>query len=156
MQQSIDNKGKLSGKIINQMVKDIPQILKQQLNYSLASLNSLIEGVNHNVILSCKVVKFISNKQDVPASFIFMDFNEQFGVLSLYNASQDLYDKLNKFSNVQIRDPLIKHVEVELESKRKIELRVVQVFETKNLFVEGSNSIKEFNPNVLVNQNYIN
>lgn len=44
---------------------------------------------------------------------------------------------------------------MEIQGK-KIDLPLIQVFEISNFYIEGSNVAKEFIPNTLFNENYIN
>lgn len=100
LQQSVDNKGKLTVKTIQQLMSDIPCILKRLPHMSITSLTQLQPGINSGVILSCKVTSLVSNKSDIPGSFGVMDMQGVFGVVSLYNASPTLYTNINKYANI--------------------------------------------------------
>jgi hypothetical protein len=52
----------------------------------------------------------VTQKGDIPISFIVVDSDASFGVLSVYNADNSAYDEFRENCDVLIADPVVKSI----------------------------------------------
>jgi tetratricopeptide (TPR) repeat protein len=159
--KAIDNvlqtKGKIKSKKLTNIIRSIPCVLKTQpqqlgnVNYDVKSLEELKSGPNKGSILSCKIMGVVSNKGDVPAKFVFVDFKANFGNLSVYHCSDDIYDQVREQSDIYVIDPNVKDVKVPLFD-RVVEYRSVQLFDPESIYIDQQKAKNIFSPSQIVNK----
>ena len=124
----IDQKNKLKNKNIHELVKTIPKKLgevkflsmkesDQTLKYKILPQSDMSAGENYGVIYCGKVICHISKSPDVPACILCIDSKSTYTVISLYNITKGVKDKLKYGDEVLIRDPVLMFVSIEYESR---------------------------------------
>jgi len=152
----IATKSKMKAKVLANVVKSIPCVLKSQpkhlgdTKYEIKSLDEIKIGPNKGAILSCKITNVISNKGEVPAKFVFVDFKSNFGNLSVYHCNDDIYDQVREQTDIYVIDPNIK--EIKLNAYDKVaEYKTVQLFDPESIYIDSQKISTIFSPSQIVN-----
>lgn len=82
--------------------------------------------------------------------FIILDSTSFLGVLSVYNCSEDIYEKIHDNTDVYVVDPVVKHISLRIDGQ-DIKYVVVQVFEINKMFVQDQIVTSVFSPSVAIN-----
>lgn len=133
---------------IEELVKNIPNSLKDQENVKIVPSSTLAPRYNPGKMLSVKVISKLTMDKDIPESFLAIDSAGKFVCLSIYNANSALLnEKIKKDALIQIKDPEVKKV-----TFNNFEYLSVQIFELVKVWVNGNKLTKnEFIPNFIVN-----
>lgn len=140
--------GELKADKVEQMVKNIPNSLKDQQNVKIVPSSTLTPRYNPGKMLSVKVISKLTMDKDIPQSFLVIDSAGKFLCLSIYNANSALLnEKIKKDALIQIKDPEVKKV-----AFNDFEYLSVQVFQLVKVWVNGNRLTKnQFIPNFIVN-----
>lgn len=96
-------------------MKQQPQGFDRPLK--MCEIGDLKEGVNQGVILASKSLVSYTNPQTVPAGFVIVDSKLNFSGLSIYNASQEIYEKIRDLTDVFIIEPEVKRILCKIDGK---------------------------------------
>ena len=124
----IELKKKSKTKTLSDLVKTIPKKLGEvkflstketdkTLKYKVLPQVDMKAGENVGVIFCGKIICQIHKDPPVPACFLCIDSKQSYTVISLYNISQNVKDKINYGDEVLIRDPVLLFISIEYESK---------------------------------------
>lgn len=82
-------------------------------------MNQLQSGENRDVILSAKIVSHLPKEQEVPQSFLIVDFKHNFSVVSIYHTNNTLTtDNHIKYGDeILIKNPDIIFTSLEFKGK---------------------------------------
>lgn len=75
---------------IEQLIKNIPNSLKDQETVKIVPSANLVERYNPGKMLSVKVINKLTMDKDIPESFLVIDSAGKFLCLSIYNANSAL------------------------------------------------------------------
>ena len=99
------------------MVRTIPSAIEGELrfpqeeesktpqNYKIAAVGDLANGVNNGAILSAKIVMHLEKQQEVPMSYLVVDFKNNFFVASFYHTNKSLNDKIAVGDLIYLKNP---------------------------------------------------
>ncbi|KAM3137607.1 hypothetical protein pb186bvf_010221 [Paramecium bursaria] len=157
-QDLIQNKCKISQKKLINIIKQIPLGLKhppQNLNKNvkIVQLSDLQEGVNVDKILACKSLQAYTDAQTVPAGFVIVDAKQNFGSLSIYHITQEIYDRIKDNTDLYIIDPVIKTIMCTI-NEQIVTYQSVQVTEANKFYVENEKILDKFAPSQVVNETF--
>ena len=102
---SITNKGRIKTNRLTDMVKSIPQTLPIENGMKIVDISQLHIGENPGLMASLKIVHNLEKPQDVPVSFLVVDFKHNFCVMSIYHVSNVLKEKIRSGSEILIKNP---------------------------------------------------
>jgi len=144
----IQSKGKLKQKKITEMVKSVPTSLvgavsfpskeeqKEKITYNVVSFGDLEPGENKPVILSAKIVSHLQKEQDVPMSFLAVDFKYVFSVISLYQTNKALAENVKPGDAVLIKSPNMIYTSLEYKGKLYT-FQTIKVTEIGSILING-------------------
>lgn len=81
---------------------------------------------------------------------MILDSTSYLGVLSVYNCSEDIYEKIHDNTDIYIVDPIVKSISVRIDDQ-DIKYMVVQVFEINKMFVQDEMVTSAFSPSIAIN-----
>lgn len=111
------------------MVKSVPSTLasavsfpsteeqKVKLSYKVVSFGDLQPGENKQVIVSSKIVTYLPKEQEVPLSFLVVDFKYIFSVVSIYHTNRSLSENLKAGDEILIKNPNMIYTSLEFKGK---------------------------------------
>jgi len=74
--------------------------------YKFAVIGDLSNGVNTGAILAVRIVMHLKKEMEVPVSFLMVDSNGTFAVVSFYNTNRAIADdKIQAGDLVYIKNP---------------------------------------------------
>lgn len=134
----IYNKGKIKPKKIENLVKTIPF---DNNNNLLLNFENIISKSN-NGIFYCKLVQNLSESNETPKIFLVIDNQRSFGIISLYNISLKLYEKIKHTKGlISIKNPLSKNIEIidsfNINSKSVNLINNIQIINISNVFIDN-------------------
>lgn len=128
------------------LIKGIPQ---NSNNKCIRRLGQLKEGVNKGVVLAVICLCPVTQKGDIPISFIVADSEGGLGVLSVFNTDNSAYDQFRENCDVLVSEPVLKSIRFQ-----GWQYKCIQVFELNRLMVDKASMENKFTPNVIVTQTF--
>ncbi len=142
--------------------------MTNDVTYEILGISGLKVGINKGKIFSGKVLSTMSEKGAVPAYyylimiifinifriFVCVDFKGDFCSLSVFNTSNDVYEKIHEMSDIFVVDPLIKEIILKADEEVNYKYNTLQIYEIDNLYVDSAQITQAFSPNVVVNETF--
>jgi len=133
---SISNKGKIKSNRLTDMVKSIPQTLPIENGMKIVDISQLHIGENPGMMASLKIVHNLEKPQDVPVSFLVVDFKHNFCVMSIYHVSADLKEKIRSGSEILIKNPQLVLIQLKFKGYQ-YNYQCLKVTDVNNFLVNG-------------------
>eukprot|EP00357_Protocruzia_adherens_P017790 CAMPEP_0114997670 /NCGR_PEP_ID=MMETSP0216-20121206/15039_1 /TAXON_ID=223996 /ORGANISM="Protocruzia adherens, Strain Boccale" /LENGTH=411 /DNA_ID=CAMNT_0002362099 /DNA_START=217 /DNA_END=1452 /DNA_ORIENTATION=- len=161
MNSLIASKGKLKQRKLSTIAKNIPCAFKSKINEDgspmpemrIVPFNELSVGVNNNVIFSCRVMCHVPKMQEVPVSFLVVDFKESFTSVSVYNFNEDIHSHIVQYSDIFVINPIVERVRVTYGDK-EIDYHTIKVFDPNNILINSRFMKEIFAQPKLVNKTF--
>jgi len=96
----------------NQVASSFNQMKGMQQEFVCKTFNDMNSSFNNFTIASCVVTNILTKVSEVPALFVIMDFTGAFALLSVYNASEKVYNCFKAGSQIRVMNPYVKKLEV--------------------------------------------
>jgi formylmethanofuran dehydrogenase subunit E-like metal-binding protein len=84
------------------------------------------------------------------SGFVVIDSTGGVGVLSVYNCSEDIYEKIHDNTDIYVVDPVLRSVEVQVDGQ-DVRYLAVQVFEIHKMYVQDQRVTGVYSQSVAVN-----
>ncbi|CAD8167000.1 unnamed protein product [Paramecium octaurelia] len=154
----VTNKCRITQKKLQNIVKQIPIGLREQPKgfdhpLQMCTIGDLKDGINKGLILASKSLVSYTEQNTVPAGFVIVDSKLSFASLSIYNASQEIYEKIRDLTDVFIIEPEVKQINCEIEGKQ-ISYMCIQVKDANKIYVENEKIVNQLAHSMVVNQTF--
>ena len=150
---SIVNKGKIKSNRLTEMVKSIPQSIQGQNTCKIVDLSQLQNGENPGLMISTKVVYNLEKPTDVPICFLLVDFKHNFCVMSIYNVSKQLSDKIRSGSEVLIRAPHLVLIQLQFKGYT-YNYQCLKITDIRNILVNGAGLQDDFASSEVISKTF--
>ncbi len=102
----------------------------------MASFSELQPSENRQTIVSAKVVCYLPKEQEVPLSFLVVDYKYVFSVVSLYHTNKTLSETVKAGDEFLIKNPNMIYTSLEYKG-RLYTFQTIKVTEISDILLNG-------------------
>jgi len=96
-----------------------------------------------HVIVSAKIVSHLPKEQEVPMSFLIVDYKYIFSVVSLYHTNKSIADNIKAGDEILIKNPHMIYTSLEFKGKLYT-FQTIKITEISNVLLNGQPVIDKY------------
>ena len=131
--------------------------MKEQTNsvsYKIATIAELGNAGNPGAILPAKIVMHLEKPKDVPSSFLIVDSNQVFAVVSFYQTNASLKDSVQAGDLIYVKNPEMIFTSVDFKG-RKYHYNCIKIGNITDVLLNGVPMPEQFSQNEVVSKNFM-